>query len=427
MLGKSSDSGTHALGGGATALTVNEGGTAMLSGYGGDQISDAQNLELAGGVFDLNGMNERVGWLTGHGTITNSGGAAVLTLGGPANTSGALYVAGGTLSLPAGTVSVAGTWNNQFGIAGGSTFELNGGAFNAGLYFAVGNGVDSGTASMVARSGSLNMSGGEFLVGFKGPAEVTISDSASMSLNWYSFGNNDSASWFNGGLIALQNFHSRGSAPTAFYFNGTTFQAKGNDAAFLPVKAGITANVTTNGVWIDTRSYNITLEVPFQHDPALGGLADGGLTKKAGTGIMTLAGANTYTGNTTISEGTLALAASGSIANSRTISIAANAKLDVSATTFTVDANQTLEGTGMVIGAVANDGTLATGTGIGTLTFATAPALNSGGKVRVQLDRMNPQTSDQFVVSSGTLAFGGTPRRHQHRTGPATQRHLPVV
>ena len=46
---------------------------------------------------------------------------------------------------------------------------------------------------------------------------------------------------------------------------------------------------------------------------------------------MTLAAADTYTGNTTISNGTLALASSGSIAASPQIGIGAGATFDVSA------------------------------------------------------------------------------------------------
>lgn len=71
----------------------------------------------------------------------------------------------------------------------------------------------------------------------------------------------------------------------------------------------------------------------------LGDNATGGLTK-IGSGSLTLAGVNTFTGETDIQEGTLALNASGSILNSMGVSIAAGAELDTTAQAFTMLASQ---------------------------------------------------------------------------------------
>jgi len=391
----------HALGGGPIALTVNSNGTARLGGSGGNQIADAQNMQLNGGTFDLAGRNETVGQFNGYGTITNSGGAAALTLGGPANTGGALYASGGMLSLVAGTVWVGGTWNNHFGVAGGGSFNLAGGTFNASTYFAVGNGYGSGPASLVASGGTFSMSGGEFLVGFYGPAVVTISGSGTiLTVNWYSFGDgaaNDTTHWFNGGLIALQHFHDRGNSPATFYFNGSLLQAKSSDTAFFPAAANLTANITTNGALFDTKAFALTLSTPFLHDPALGGLADGGLTKQAGTGTLTLTGANTYTGNTTISAGTLALGAGGSISNSAALSIAAGATFDVSAQsspyTLASGVSLTASGTGTTMGTSA---AAINGPAGGTVSLGSRPII------------LNYDGSDPALyVSQGILSLHG--------------------
>lgn len=90
---------------------------------------------------------------------------------------------------------------------------------------------------------------------------------------------------------------------------------------------------------------------------------------KSGTnnGILTLLGANTYTGNTTISSGTLALLTSGSISSSPIITIGSSGIFDVKGltTALTLGASQTLKAsatgsntTGTVIVAIGKDITL---------------------------------------------------------------------
>jgi autotransporter-associated beta strand protein len=68
----------------------------------------------------------------------------------------------------------------------------------------------------------------------------------------------------------------------------------------------------------------------------------------AGWRTLFLTGTNTYSGNTVVSSGTLALTGSASISNTPNITIASNAKLDVSGltTTFSLGSGQTLTGSG---------------------------------------------------------------------------------
>ncbi|HWY32293.1 MAG TPA: autotransporter-associated beta strand repeat-containing protein, partial [Candidatus Acidoferrum sp.] len=89
-LNKSSSGGTHAVGG--PGLTINNGGTARITGTGGDQIYDGTSVTLAsGGTFDLNGNNEGFANLYGSGgTVDNTaaGTAATLILGNGTSTFG---------------------------------------------------------------------------------------------------------------------------------------------------------------------------------------------------------------------------------------------------------------------------------------------------------------------------------------------------
>ena len=117
-----------------------------------------------------------------------------------------------------------------------------------------------------------------------------------------------------------------------------------------------------------------------------GNISGAGGVFKAGTGVWTVAGANTYTGNTTVEAGTLALAnngttTAGSIAASPNIIVGtaagSTAVFDVTQVTtaphgFRLAPGQTLGGHGTVAGnvTVGSTSTVAPGTSVGVLTQA---------------------------------------------------------
>jgi autotransporter-associated beta strand protein len=107
-------------------------------------------------------------------------------------------------------------------------------------------------------------------------------------------------------------------------------------------------------------------------------------------GSLTLTNVNTYSGDTTVSAGTLYLLGAGSIANSRTINLGAGATLDVSGRVdggLTVGANQLLKGNG---------------------TFNIAGNLTNNGTIELKLNKSGSTlTSDRVQVSS-QIAYGGT-------------------
>jgi autotransporter-associated beta strand protein len=129
------------------------------------------------------------------------------------------------------------------------------------------------------------------------------------------------------------------------------------------------------------------------------------------SGTQTLGDVNTYTGNTMVNAGTLALSGVGSINNTPEITLAAGAVLDVSARTddtLTLPSGQMLDGFGTVTGIVAatTGSTLAPGSpnATGTLTVSGDAALN--GTTTMKLDKTDA-TNDILSVD-GTLTYGGT-------------------
>ena len=119
--------------------------------------------------------------------------------------------------------------------------------------------------------------------------------------------------WLNGGAFKVENVTmTRGKG--YLYFNGGTYAPYGAAAANRTLTGLTAAYVSTNGAVIST-AYTAegayTIAQNLLHDPALSGV-DGGLLKTGG-GLLTLSGANTYTGPTAVECGTLRV--SGSLAS----------------------------------------------------------------------------------------------------------------
>jgi len=112
----------------------------------------------------------------------------------------------------------------------------------------------------------------------------------------------------------------------------------------------------------------------------------GGITNQGG-GLLIFSGANTYTGPTTITTGTLALKGNGSISSSANITVAGGATLDVSglSSAFTLGLSQTLSNS--AANAVIN-GTDNTGSGTVSLTY----------------DGVNPS----FIITNGGMTLSGS-------------------
>lgn len=146
----------------------------------------------------------------------------------------------------------------------------------------------------------------------------------------------------------------------------------------------------------------------------LGRISGSGALRMEGTGTLTLAGNNTYTGSTTVSTGTLVIGSGGSIASSSEIIMGANTTLDVSAVSFTLgEFNlQTLSGGGTIAGQVTigTSGVLAIGDSPGTMIFADDLVLEADSISNFEIDDFTPGNYDLAIAAAEgmqTVRFNG--------------------
>jgi autotransporter-associated beta strand protein len=126
---------------------------------------------------------------------------------------------------------------------------------------------------------------------------------------------------------------------------------------------------------------------------------------KAGPGTLTLAGTNTFTGSVTVSNGVLVLDTNGALAGSF-IELKNGTLLDVSRKpAFVLAANQTLGGSGAVVGTITASGTLAPGSSIGTLNVTGAVNLAAGGTLVCELAGTNASPGVDNDVLTATAAL----------------------
>jgi autotransporter-associated beta strand protein len=186
-------------------------------------------------------------------------------------------------------------------------------------------------------------------------------------------------------------------------FNGGTLAAGADGDLIALDSLGSPVNCTNfvqaGGAVIDTPNFRVvTNTLPMLEYPASAG---GGLTK-LGNGTLTLNEANTYSGQTTISGGRLALGSTGAINNSSKITIAAGGMFDVSAIpAYTLSSDLSASGTGTVHGTNA---AVIVGDSAGSVSFGSRAILLTFTPASLTGD----DTSPALVVSQAPLELGGS-------------------
>ena len=272
------------------------------------------------------------------------------------------------------------TWTGQGGVLGASskgTLVIDGATMtqNGGIYFGDFYMSRSGTVSVV-NSGVLNANGlympwsggpGPNGLLYGGPSRLEVSNAS------VGFG------------VLIHQYDTNGvSSEAVVTLDNATIRSYSRPDA--DIASNVTAKVRGGGVTFDLGvGTNMTVRSPLLEDVT----STGGGLKKMGGGTLTLASlnaANTYSGNTTVSNGTLKVTYDNLLPAGTTLAVAGGAVADFNGTSQTVASvtggGLVTNGTLTVTGLVMPGGTNA----VGTLTVAGTPALAGTLRVDVKTD-----------------------------------------
>ena len=347
--------------------TINAG-TLQIGNGGG--LAPTGALTVNGGVFDLNGATQTVAALSGTGgsiflgsgaLVTNSNSNSVLAAdisgtGSLAKSGTGILILTGANTYAGGTAINGGTL--QIG-SGGATGSIGGNVADNGV-LAFNRSDTVSFAGVISGSGSLEQ---------VGTGTLTLGGA-----NTYTGGTVVSA-----GTLRIGSGGALASAG-ALAVNGGTFDLNGAVQSVGALSGTGGSILLGSGVLTTNSNSDTTLA------SVIGGA---GAFAKAGSGALTLAATNTYTGATNVTSG--ALNVTGSIASSSGVTVASGAALT---------------GTGTVSSTtIQSGGTLsAGGASVGTLNVSGDLTLNSGAITQVDV---TTTAADKLAVS-GAAAIDGT-------------------
>jgi autotransporter-associated beta strand protein len=394
-------------------LNMNGGGTLILGGnnsYSGGTTVSGGSLQVgtgtlagnlpAGGNLTVNGTlsfggssNNSIGSVSGSGTI-NAAGTGNISVSG----SGGPF--GGTFNLSSGGLELTTT-----GTLGASTFNMTGGA----LQFDLGG----SNAGQLNVSGTATLGSGTFnlgVIGTPAPNTYTVLTagtlSNSLTLNTVSIGRQTFTPAVSGNNILVTvsgggpaNLTWIGSNGGAVWDNDTTknwwnpsvdateqaddFFFTNDNVTFDNSASSFTVNVTGT-VSPSSTIINSSQNYLFQGTGAIAGIGE---LSKSGTGTLTVANANTYSGATVIANGTVKIGGIGALPAGTPVTLGDasgdSGVLDLNGNPATISAPTIAAGAGSS-NAITNSGSMATLTVAGgTTTYSgaitAAVALNLTG------------------------------------------------
>ncbi|MEO5916225.1 MAG: autotransporter-associated beta strand repeat-containing protein [Luteolibacter sp.] len=344
-------------------------------------VASVQNYTLSG-----------AGAISGAATLTKSG-SGTLTLASSANNyTGITTISGGTLILGS---------NVSFGTGGigtgGITFE--GGTLSHA--YATGNTltysntlfVDAGQSGAISTPNRFRLNGAVSGAGTLNMTIATTVSRADFQNSFTGFSGNFNLTGTGSIRVGINSlgssqplFDATGWANTTLGVDGVTVSPTVTSAKTILIGAlTSTGNAGTLGAGSGAKAtYSVGAKnLATTYAGKISG-ANAALTK-TGSAALTLAGANDYTGATTVSAGSLLVTGS------------------LGATAVTVATAAKLGGSGTIGGAVTCNGTLAPGASIGTLTLTSGLTFASTSTLDFELG-----TSSDKAAVTGNLTLDGT-------------------
>ncbi len=374
---------------GGTDLTKDGPGTLVLSNatnnYGGTTTVNAGTLQIGtagsipdasrlavntNGYFNLNGLAETVGSISGAGVITNTGAAQTLTVGGDSTTdgdfTGHITNQANALSLTmtgTGTQTISGVENSYTGVT-----TVNGGTLavvklaDGGLVSSIGKSTN-GASNLVINGGTLKYTG-------TGATDGTTDRQFTLGTS--------------GGTI-----DASGAAGSALNFTSTSaVTLSGTNTARTLTLAGSNTDPNTIAASLGDNGTGVTSLV------------------KDGAGTWSVTANNGFSGGTTVNAGTLL------VNNTPSLSTDSGTGTGI----VTVNTGGTLGGNGTIAGdtTIGSGGILspgsAAGTNSGTLTFQAGLTVAGNGVAATQLafNYTNATGNGGFTDPAGWAAYVAT-------------------
>ena len=334
-------------------LLGNSGGT--LETTASFASARAITLNSGGGTIDTNSgvTTTLTGGIDGSGPLTKAG-IGTLVLTGTNTYTGGTVITGGVVQ--AGSDAVFG--------AAGAMLTLAGGTIQATASF-----TSTRPVTLAGAGGTFDANGNVLTLqgGITGTGALTKAGAGALILS----GTND---------------YSGGTTVSAGVLQGTTTSLQGS----IVNNASVVFDQGTGGTYAGVMS------------------GAGDLTKQ-GSGVLTLGGANTYTGTTTIAAGTLALSGAGSIAASSGMSLASTGvSFDISAS----NGPQTIQDLSGVAGSKVVLGNQVLTVGTANSTTFSGTIEGNGGLTKVGSGTLTFDNANGYAgattINAGTLALIGS-------------------
>lgn len=404
----------------AGLLTIGGAGdtniTSVISGAGGLTKTDTGTLTLTGantytGVTTIAEGTVIANTLDASGGSSSLGNAASPVILGSATTSGLLIYTGSTATYTRGFTVNAGGGEVDVATSGETLTIATGNIVTSSGLLTIGGAGDTNITSVIgAGSGGLTKTGAGTLTltGANTYTGVTTIAEGTVSVNTLDPSGGSSSLGYASSAVILG---SVGPVFLSYTGNTTTFTR-----GFTLGANNVEIDVTTAGETLTISSGNIVTSTGLLTIGGAGdtnitsviGAGSGGLTK-IGTGTLTLAANNTYTGPTTVSQGTLKDGITNALPTATALTVDGGT-FDLAG--FSQQLGSLSDG-GVSTGVVTNTGASATltDTDSGTNTFSGlisgALALTFSGVGTLRLTAANTY-SGVTLVSNGTLLVDGS-------------------